>query len=236
MRSASVWSLILVLGCGGARPRLGAQLAVGPANGPPGGVLVLSAGCAGMENRCPSAWSPAVDAIVTSGLAFHGYATIDPGRLRKDEGTRQETTIDQDSATKTTHDTHTTEAGVVAIIPVFSYSTSKGTTITVNQSHEKTVVLTGATLEDLALDDRRQLMAQAGAASVLTTQIVVGANWSVWTSAQHVEVMIKLSDAVDGTMRWSVRCSASSGDFPSAAAAIEAAAHCVVDAVNAPRT
>lgn len=223
------------VGCGGGqRPRLGAEVALGAANGPPGGVLVFSSGCAGMQARCPSSWSPAVDAIITNGLAFRGYTTIDPSKLRKDEGTREETTVNKDSTSVVKHDDTIASVGVVLLVPVASYTTSKGTTITINQSTEKTVVLTGATLEDLALDDRKQLLAQAGAQSLLTTQIVVGANWSVWTTAQSVEVMIKLSDAVDGTMRWSARCSANSGDFPSAAAAIEAAAHCAVESITAP--
>ena len=222
-------------GCGGApHPRLGAELASGPANGPPGGILVFSSECAGMQTPCPTTWAPAVDAIVTSGLAFHGYTTIAPSKLRKDEGTRSETTVAKDSTTTISHDDKTGSVGAVGIIPVASYTTRKGTTVTVSQSAEKTVVLTGATLEDLALADRKQLMAQAGAQSLLTTQIIVGASWSVWSTAQSVEVMIKLSDTVDGTMRWSARCSASSGDFPSAAAAIEAAAHCAVDAITAP--
>jgi hypothetical protein len=230
------WFLVLgAAGCGSApHPRLGAELATGPANGPPGGVLVFASECAGMQTRCPATWAPAVDAIVTSGLAFHGYTTIEPSKLRKDEGTRSETTVARDSTTTVAHDDKVGSVGVVGIIPVASYTTSKGTTVTVNQSTEKTVVLTGATLEDLALADRKQLMAQAGAQSLLTTRIIVGASWSVWSTAQSVEVMIKLSDAVDGTMRWAARCSASSGDFPSAAAAIEAAAHCAVDSITAP--
>ncbi len=236
MRLTPCWLVILgamACGAGPQRPLL-AQLATGPANGPPGGVLVFSSQCAGMQSRCPSTWAPTVDAIVTSGLSFHGYTTLDPSKLRKDAGTREETTVTKDSNTTSSHDDSAASVGVAGIIPIAAYTTSRGTRITVSQSTEKTVVLTGATLEDLPLDDRRQLMAQAGAQSVLTTQIIVGANWSVWTTAQSVEVMIKLSDAVDGTMRWSARCSASSGDFPSAAAAIEAAAHCVADAVTAP--
>jgi hypothetical protein len=69
---------------------------------------------------------------------------------------------------------------------------------------------------------------------VLTTRIVVGASYSVWTKSQVVEVMVKLSDARDGTMRWSARCAASSADYASADAAIEGAARCVVDAITRP--
>ena len=229
--------LIVLAACGGAQhPRLAAQTAVGPANAPPGGVLVMSSQCAGMQASCPHTWAPTVDAIVTSGLSFHGYTTLDPSKLRKDEAQRTETTVDKESHSTTSYHDTTKEAGVVGIIPFATYTTSKGTTVTMSQSTEKTVVLVGATLEDLTLPDRKALMDLAGARSFLTTQIIVGANWSVWTTAQSVEVMIKLSDAGDGTMRWSARCAASSGDFPSAAAAIEAAAHCVVDAMTAPPT
>lgn len=230
-------ALAAATGCGGAQhPKLGAEVALGAANGPPGGVLVFSSGCAGMNARCPNSWSPAVDAIITSGLAFRGYNTIDPAKLRKDEGTRQETTIDKDSTTTVESDSKVTNVGAVAIIPVATFTSSSGKTVTINQSREKTVVLTGSTFEDLPVPDRQKLLAQVGAQSLLTTQIIVGANWSMWTTAQSVEVMVKLSDAADGSMRWSARCSASSGDFPSAEAAIEAAAHCAVEAITAPST
>lgn len=217
---------------------LAAQRAVGPANVNPGGVLVLSSQCAGMQAQCPATWSPTVDAIVTSGLSFHGFATIDPATLRKDEAQRTETTHDSSSSDLTRTDSHTADVGAVALVPFASYTTTKGTTVSMHQSHEKTVVIDGATLEDLALADRTALMELAGARSVLTTQIIVGASWSTWSADQDqtVEVMIKLSDAATGTMRWSARCAASSGSFPSASAAIEAAAHCVVDSLTAPES
>ena len=66
---------------------------------------------------------------------------------------------------------------------------------------------------------------------MLTTRVVVGANYSNWSSAQVVEVMIKLSDAHDGGMRWSARCAASSADYASADAAIEGAARCAVNVI-----
>jgi hypothetical protein len=234
MTHPSTTSVLLIVGaaaCGGAAPPLAAQRAVGPANAaPPGNVLVFSSQCANMEVHCPPTWSNAVDAIVTSGLSFHGFSTIDPAKLRKDEATRSETTHTVDSTTTVSHEGSVGSVGAVGFIPIASYTTSRGKTVTVVQSYEKTVTINGATLEDLALQDRRNLMQLAGAGSVLTTSIIVGANWSVWSQAQSVEVMIKLSDAVDGTMRWSSRCAANSGDYASAPAAIEAAARCAVDA------
>src|SRR5688572_8459529 len=110
----SPWFLILGLAaCGGAPPPLTAQRAIGPADGTPGHILVFSSHCANMEVHCPSTWSQTVDAIVTSGLSFHGYATIDPAKLRKDEATRSETTATVDSTTSVTTDRQTGDVGVV---------------------------------------------------------------------------------------------------------------------------
>jgi hypothetical protein len=231
-------SVLAIAACGGVQhpAPLTAQTAVGPASGDPGGVLVFSSRCAGMQAQCPATWAPTVDAIVTSGLAFHGYATIDPATLHKDEAHRTETTHDESSNDVSHADTTTSEAGAAGILPFASYTTTKGTTVSMHQSREKTVVIEGAALEDLVLADRKALMELAGARSVLTTQIIVGASWSAWSTDQDqtVEVMLKLSDADTGAMRWSARCAASSGNFPSAAAAIEAAAHCVADAMTTP--
>lgn len=241
MRHTPVLSWLLLIlgatGCAGSQRAMRpvtAEVAIGQANGAPGGVLVMSAHCAGMERRCPSSWAPAVDAIITSGLAFRGYVTIDPASLRKDEGTRRVKTVNTDTQTETSEKDKESSGGLVAILPIATYTTSKGRTIRVTQSHEKTVVLDGATFEDLVPEDRRALMARAGARSVLTTQVIVGANWSVWTIAQRVQVVIKLSDASNGAMRWSSRCSTSSRNYPSVDAALEAAAHCAVNAITAP--
>jgi hypothetical protein len=65
---------------------------------------------------------------------------------------------------------------------------------------------------------------------LLSTYVIVGANYNVWTSAQNVEVVIKLADATNGEMRWSSRCSASSADFPNVEVAIERAARCAASA------
>ena len=63
--------------------------------------------------------------------------------------------------------------------------------------------------------------------------MIVGANYSVWTQAQVVEVVIKLAAADSGEMRWSTRCAASSADYASVDAAIEGAARCAANAFTA---
>ncbi|MBA3457355.1 MAG: hypothetical protein H0T42_30015 [Deltaproteobacteria bacterium] len=227
--------LLAAVACGApSRRTLGAQTAIGPAVGSPGKVLVMSASCGAMESQCRLGWAPAVDSIVVSGLEFHGYATIDPQSLRKDEAQRTETTVTADSRDEHQSESTASSLEIVGIIPIASTGVSSNRSLTVRESREKTVVLVGATIEDLRVEDRQSLMSLAGAESVLTTRIVVGANYSVWTKAQVVEVMIKLSDARDGAMRWSARCAASSADFTSADAAIEGAARCVVDAITRP--
>lgn len=227
--------LLAAAACSGpSRRPLGAQTAIGPAVGPPGRVLVMSASCGSMESQCRLGWAPAVDSIVVSGLEFHGYATIDPASLRKDEAQRSETTVTADSREEHQSEGTTSSVGIVGIIPIASTSSSSGSSLTVKESREKTIVIVGATIEDLRVEDRQALMSLAGAESVLTSRIIVGANYSVWTRAQVVEVMVKLSDARDGTMRWSARCAASSADYSSAESAIEGAARCVVDAITRP--
>ena len=91
-------------------------------------------------------------------------------------------------------------------------------------------MLEGARFEDLTLEDRERLTALAQAGSILTTRIVVGANYSNWTVAQNVEVMVKLASPTTGAMLWSTRCTASSAQFASVDAAIENAARCAVSA------
>lgn len=229
-------SLLLLAGaCGSsqAAPVLTPESARGPVAGPAGRVLVLSASCGSLEAECRSSWAPAVDAIVQSGLEFHGYRTIDPGTLRKDEPTRTETSTAADERASSSTQNQSTQGGLVLVFPVISSSSTKSSSVSLLETRSKTVVLEGARFEDLRLEDRNALMLLAGADSVLTTRVVVGANYSVWTSAQSVEVVIKLADAKSGEMRWSARCSASSRDFPNVDAALEQAARCAVSAFTA---
>jgi hypothetical protein len=73
-------------------------------------------------------------------------------------------------------------------------------------------------------------MQLAGAATVATIRVVVGANFSAWEVAQNVEVVVKLAAADTGEMRWSTRCMASSVNYPNVEAAIENAARCATSA------
>jgi hypothetical protein len=233
-RTCSILITTAIAACGAPPKPLGAQVAVGAANTDPGRVLVLSASCGSMESQCRMHWAEAVDTIVVGGLEFHGYSTIDPSTLRKDEAKRTETEVTADSREERTSETSTKELGIIDIFPVATMGSTSSHSVRVTESRQKTVVVEGATIEDLRPEDRRTLMEQAGAGSVLSTRVIVGASYSVWSQRQVVEVMIKLSDAYDGTMRWSARCAASSADHPTVDAAIEAAAHCAVDVITAP--
>ena len=230
------WSLLLITlaaGCAAAAARpLTAETSLGTAQGPVGKVLVISTNCGSMEAICRNGWAETVDGIVVGGLEFHGYATIDPASLRKDEAQRSESTVSEDSTTE--HEAKGTSGtvGLVAIFPMGSVTESSTHSVTVARSKQKTVVVDGATIEDLRPEDRQKLMELAGAESVLSTRLVVGANYNIWTSSQFVEVMVKLSDAKQGTMRFAARCVASSADFPSVNAAIDAAARCAANAMT----
>jgi hypothetical protein len=225
-------SLLVITACASRQPGavLAPQAAIGPAAGPAGRVLVLTASCGGLEAECRASWAPAVDAIVTGSLDFHGYVTIDPASLRKDERQRHETITTTDDRVETNSSSDSSELGIVGIFPVASVGSASSSSVTVTQTNHKTIELEGATFEDLRLEDRAKLMQLAGADSVLTTRVIVGANYSTWSQAQVVEVVIKLAAADSGEMRWSTRCAASSGDYASVDAAIEGAARCAAGA------
>lgn len=230
------WSSLLlaaVTACATATPpSLTAQTSVGANRGPIGKVLVISTSCGSMAALCGSGWAETVDGIVVGSLEFHGFSTIDPATLRKDEATRSESTTGKDSTTEQESTGKSSTVGIAGLLPVATLTKTTGHSVTVSRSKEKTVAVTGATLDELQPEDRQELMRLAGAQSVLTTRLVVGANYSNWTSRQAVEVMVKLSDAQDGTMHFATRCSASSADFPNVDAAIDAAARCAAAAMT----
>lgn len=230
-------ALISLAACGApmtpAQPRpLTAEALRGPAAGPAGRVLVITATCGSLEAQCRNTWAPTVDQIVLGGLEFRGYDTIDPQTLRKDERKRDEKIEESDSK-------HTYEAsakgggiGFIGILPLGGAGSSQSSSVSISSSRHRTVVLQGANYEDLRLEDKQALMKLAGAATVATTRVVVGANYSAWSVAQNVEVVVKLAAADTGDMRWASRCMASSVDYPNVEAAIENAARCATSAFS----
>lgn len=225
--------LSLLAACGGTtasqRP-LTAEVMRGPAPGPAGRVLVITATCGSLETECRTTWAPTVDQIVLGALEFRGYDTIDPQSLRKDERQRDERIEEHDSRVESESSASGAAGGIIGLIPIVTGGGSQSKSVTVSQSRHRTVILQGANFEDLRLEDKRALMQLAGANSVATTRVVVGANYGTWSVAQLVEVVVKLAAADTGTMLWSTRCAASSGDFPSVEAAIENAARCAASA------
>ncbi|CAN5270921.1 hypothetical protein BH11MYX1_BH11MYX1_03650 [soil metagenome] len=225
----------LLVGCASSSPPvLHPQAMRGEVTDPPGKVLVMSATCGSVEHECRDTWAPAVDGVVVSGLEFHGYPTIDPASLRKDERMRTETTVAGETATVSDSTTHVASVDLVFVIPVAGVSTTTSHSVQVVNSHQKTVVLEGARFEDLTLADRQQLTGAADAGSVLATRITAGANYGNWKVAQNVEVMIKLASPTTGKMLWSTRCEASSDQFASIDQAIENAARCAVGGFTGP--
>ena len=202
----------------------------GPAAGPAGPVLVITASCGSLEEECRDTWAPTVDQIVLGALEFRGYNTIDPETLRKDERKRDEKI--EESSSRTEHNSSSQGGGVgfIGIIPVGGAGGSSSHSLTVSKSRHKTIVLSGANYEDLRLEDKHALMKLAGAQTVATIRVVVGANYSAWEVAQNVEVVVKLASAETGEMRWSTRCMASSVGYPNVETAIENAARCATSA------
>lgn len=225
-------SIVVVTACGGAPPRqpLFAEVMQGPVAGPTGRVLVITAACGSLEAQCRETWAPTVDQIVLGALEFRGYATIDPQTLRKDERKRDERIEENDSKVRNEKSESAGGLAFIGILPTAGVGGSQGTSVTISHSRHKTIILSGANYEDLRLEDKRALMSLAGAGTVATTRVVVGANYGTWTMAQNVEVIVKLAAADTGDMRWSTRCMASSKDYPNVEAAIENAARCAASA------
>jgi hypothetical protein len=202
----------------------------GPAAGPSGRVLVITASCGSLAEECRDTWAPTVDQIVLGALEFHGYATIDPESLRKDERQRDEKIEESSSRNEHHSSSQAGGAGFIGIIPIGGAGATSSDSLTISKSRHRTVVLSGANFEDLRLEDKQALMQLAGAQTVATTRVVVGANYGAWEVAQNVEVVVKLAAADTGEMRWSTRCMASSVGYPNVEAAIENAARCATSA------
>ena len=224
IRTASILAALVFAGCatGSATPALSPQVQVGPgAKMNAVRVLTLSASCGSVEFECPAEYVGLVDSIVRSSMDFAGYALVDPETLRKVARQRQEST-EREVITNESASTSTTERPLDFDDTTTSQSASRSTRTV------KTTVLDGPGFDDLTVADRKAVLAEAGADSVLKVRIVVGAQVGVWAPNQNVEVMVKLGVAGGDTMAWASRCIASSNDFQSVNAALENAARCAV--------
>jgi hypothetical protein len=211
--------------CGGGPTRppvLYPQVQPGPAaQVRPNRVLVLPAACGDVEATCPRSYITAVDAIVRGGLEFVGHNLVESETLlsqtrqRHEEQGRKTTTTDSASSTSY-HRPRFDDAG-------HSQSSSSTTTETTSS-----IILDGPTFEDLAIGERQAVLQQAGADAVVSVRIIIGGSIGVWAPNQNVEVMVKLGVDHGDVMAWASRCLASSNDFTTVDAALEAAARCAI--------
>jgi hypothetical protein len=217
-------SASLLVGCNTPRqpPVLYPQVQPGPASDArPTRVLVLPAGCGSVERPCPQSYITAVDAIVRSGLEFVGLNLVESETLLAQTRQRHE-----EQRTKTTN-SETSSTTTMESPLGFDNTVTRNTTST-STENERFVVLDGPTFEDMALAERQALLAQSGADAVLSVRIVIGGTIGVWAPNQNVEVLIKLGVSQGDAMAWASRCIASSNDFTTVDAALEAAARCAI--------
>jgi hypothetical protein len=217
--------------CATARPAplLRPQVEIGPgARTPSRRVLVLSASCGSMEFRCPREYTDSVDGIVRSQLDFAGYALIDPETLRNRTRERHET--HEETTERTASSSRTDDKPNLAPDRTTLHSEQS-----VSETEHHRVDLDGPGFADLTVGERRALLAEAGADSVLVVRVVVGAEQGGWSPDQNTEVMVKLAVDAGDTMAWASRCIASSGDYASVSAALESAARCAIQGAPAAR-
>ncbi len=188
--------------------------------------LAMSATCGSAEFECPDSYIDTVNSIVRSSLEFKGYALVLPEQLNAQNLDRQATT--DKSVTNTTNESHGDTRGL--LLRRETVDTNSTSTTEVKSSH---IVVTGSTFADLSVADRVMVMQQAGADSVVVTRVVVGAMTGVWTPNKNVEVMAQLTVDGGNTVAWAVRCTAPSGAFGTATAALEGAARCAMSALQA---
>ncbi len=201
-------------------PVLVPQVQAGPsAQIPAKRVLALSASCGSVEFECPPEYVSVVDGIVRSSMDFAGYSIVDPATLRNDARERNEV---REREVITRDSSSSTETERVLDFDTSTHSGSKSRTV----KTKKVTYLSGAGFNDLSVTERKNVIADAGADSVLTVRIIVGAQVGVWAPNQQVEVMAKL--VIDDNMAWASRCMASSNDFTSVEAALENAARCAI--------
>jgi hypothetical protein len=223
LRPLAVTALLTAAACAGAPPAPPqGEVAWGPARAArPNRILVLSATCGSVEFHCPREYVETVDAIVRSGLEFDGYHLVETRDLLAKTRARQET-LD----TAVSHE-HATSTGVHDG-PLVPRAEDTGTVDRSSESEHRTVVLDGSVFEDLAVGERKAVLAEAGADGVVTVRLVVGAEMGMWNPDQGIEVLIKLAVADGDVMAWASRCTSRSGAFQTANAALENAARCAV--------
>ena len=174
-----------------------------------------------MASRCPREYIDTVDGIVRSSMEFAGYTLIQTDQLKAETRKRYE----EHEAETASSDTSTSSKVERTLDFDDRYTTTSHSESQVERSK---VILDGSLFEDLSVTERKAVLAEAGADGVLVVRIVMGAQTGVWTPNQNVEVTVKLAVDSGDTMAWAARCSASSNDFSTAAAALENAARCTM--------
>lgn len=217
-------SLASLAGCANQRqpPVLYPQVQPGPAaQARPTRILVLPAACGSVEAQCPPSFITTVDTIVRGGLEFVGHNLVESETLLNQTRQRHE---EQSSRTVTGGEASRTE---------YDRSLAFDETVTRQADSQHTeqsrsVTLDGPIFEDLSVAERHELLQQVGADAVLSVRIVIGGTIGIWVPNQNVEVMVKLGVSQGDTMAWASRCMASSNDFTTVDAALEAAARCAI--------
>lgn len=180
----------------------------------------MPAACGSVETPCPESYLTAVNTIVRGGLEFAGHNVVETEGLLKDTRQRHE-----EQTTNTT--TESSQSRTDYDHPIFDEAVTHQSSST-RVEQRRHVVLDGPTFEDLSVTDRHQVLQEVGADAVVSVRIVVGGVMGVWVPNQNVEVMVKLGAQQGDAMAWASRCMASSNDFTTVDAALEAAARCAV--------
>ncbi len=226
MKSTIFAVAFLALGACASPPRpLSPEVALGPARAArPARVLVTRAHCGSMEYRCPADYGRTVDQIIRSQLEFTGHSLVEGDALLRTTRARHEE--HQDSST-TTESHHETVTGREIGAPLGLNRRTKSEAVTTTTTETGLVVLDGPTFEDLSVDERKEVLAKSGADAALSVRVVIGGQQGVWLPDQNVEVTVKMSEG--DAMVWASRCLASSNDYATVSAALEAASRCAMD-------
>ena len=220
----SLASLASLTGCANQRqpPVLYPQVQPGPAaQARPTKILVLPAACGSVETQCPPSYITTVDTIVRGGLEFVGHNLVESETLLNHTRQRHE---EQSARTVTdSSDSRSETERTLAFDESVNHQADS-----VHTEQTRTVTLDGPVFEDLSVTERHELLREVGADAVLSVRIVIGGSIGVWVPNQNVEVMVKLGVAQGDEMAWASRCMASSNDFTTVDAALEAAARCAI--------